>query len=155
MPDDSDLYFTNDFQTLSLTPAGADTNVVGGLKEVTIEISYGTFERFFTADSIKRAASKQAELAIPVSVEFAFFDPAFIQEYTDGTGSVADTSDPPEFDFSGEFRSRDNDKKINVGVEKVNFDTIPVFDGSENEFAQWGIDGEGADLTNFEGGTVV
>jgi len=155
MPDDSDLYFTNDFETLSLTPTGGSTDVIAGIKNVTIEISYGTFERFFTADSTKRAASKQGELAIPVSIEYAFFDENLILEYTDGTGSIADTSDPPEFDLSGEFRSRDNDKKISVDVKEINFENLPIFDGSENEFVVWGLEGEGSDLTSFEGGTVV
>ena len=154
MPDSSDVYFVNDYETLTLTPSGDSTDVVAGVKNVSIELSWGTFERFFTADSVERAASKQAELAIPVSIEYAFFDGAFVEEWLT-SGAVTDSSDPPEFDLTGDFRSRDGDKQIEVEVTGINFENIPIFDGSENEFVVWGLEGEGSQLTNFDQGTVA
>jgi len=159
MVDNTDAYWANDFETLTLETSSGDTDYVAGIKNVTLEAEYGTLEDLYTADSTIRVDSKQAEFTVPVSIEYAFFDPVFVEEWLGGEGSTStggqDTSDPQEFTLTGDFRNRDGSKKIEATIEGIRFPSIPLFDGSENEFVVWGLEGEGSNISNFAGSSTV
>jgi len=158
-PQETDNYFLNDYETLSLTPTGGSTDTVAGIRGVTLEAEYQTLEHLYTADSTKRVNSKQAQANVPVSVEFAFFDGEFVSEWLGGESgtatSLSDTTDPAQFDLTGNFRNDDGTKQIDVEITEITFENIPLFDASMDEFVVWGLDGEGADISNFEVTDVV
>jgi hypothetical protein len=158
-PTETDTWFVNDYEMLELTPAGNTTDVVAGIRGVTLEAEFQTLEEMYTADSTKRVTVKQAQAGVPVSVEFAFFDGSFVEQWLGGESgtatSLSDTSDPALFELSGDFRNDDGSQKIDVEITDIYFENIPMFDGSMDEFATWGLDGSGADVTNFEYTTVA
>ena len=160
MPDSTDSYFSNDYETLTLQTSTGDTDYVAGIQGVTIEAEFGVLEDLYTADSVTRDASKQAEFTVPISIEYAFFDPVFVEEWLGGDGNtstsgVNETSDPQQFQLNGVFRSRDNDKEIDVTVDGIRFPSIPIFDLSQDEYVVWGLEGEGSDISDFTAGQVV
>jgi len=158
-PQETDNYWLNDYETLELTPSGGSTDTVAGINSVALEAEYGTLEELYTADSTKRANVKQAQAGVPVSVEHMFFDGSFVEEWLGGEGSTAtslsDTSDPALFDLTGNFRNDDGTKQIDVEITDIYFENIPMFDASMDEFVAWGLEGRGADITNFEVTDVV
>lgn len=153
-PTETDNFFVNDYETLELTTVDGTDDTVAGIRGVTIEAEYQTLEHLYTADSTKRPTSKQAQFNAPINIEFAFFDGTFAEEWLGGT-SVEDTTDPTMFELTGDFRNDDGTKQIEITVTDITFENIPLFDGSMDEFVVWGIDGEGADITNFEVTEVV
>ena len=159
MPDGTDSFWLNDFNTLTLETSGGSTDLVAGIRGVTLEAEYQTFERLYTADSTVAVTDKQAQFNVPVSIEYAFFDPTFAEEWLGGDGtsstSQTDTSDPQEYKLTGDFRNRDGSKKIEVTVTGITFENIPLFDASMDEYVVWGLEGNGKDVSNFTGGTVA
>lgn len=153
-PSETDNWWLNDFNTLELTTVGGTTDTVAGIRGVTIKAEFGTMEHLYTADSTKRVNAKQAQANVPISIEFAFFDGEFVNEWLGGAGgtdtSLADTSDPQLFELTGNFRNDDGSQQIDVTVTDIEFENIPIFDASMDEFVVWGLDGNGADITNFD-----
>jgi len=158
-PAETDNYWLNDFNTLTLQTVSGTTDTVAGIRGVTLEAEFSTFEHLYTADSTKRVNTKQAQANVPISIEFAFFDGTFVEEWLGGDGgtstSLSDTSDPELFELTGNFRNDDGTKQIDVTVTDITFENIPLFDASMDEFVVWGLDGEGADISNFEVTEVV
>lgn len=150
----ANAYWLDDFATLDLETGGGDSTPVAGIQEVAIEAEYGTLERLYTADSTKVEAQKQAEVSVPVEIGYSKFDPAFVEEWLGGDGSTAnslsDTSDPQEYELTGEFVSEDGSQQLNITVTGITFESIPLLAASRGEFVQWDLSGTGTDITDFE-----
>jgi len=153
-------YWTNDFETITLeTQDQTNTaTAVAGIRGITIEAEFQTLEHLYTADSVKKDTSKQAQFIAPITIEYALFDGDFQEQWAGGAGSsgtsIADTSDPQEFKLTADFRSDSNTDQLEVTVENITFSNIPIFDGSQDEYMVWGLEGEGGDITNLSTTTV-
>jgi len=144
--------------TLTATTQGGDATTVAGLRNV--EISAGVdMTRFSTADSIFDEDKMQSNFSVDVSIEYAKFDGEIVGEWLGGDGTTAtsmtDTSRPQLFKIEGVFESRGGGKQIDVTVEEIDFEEMPVFSGGEDEYAAWNLEGNGAKLTNFDVTDVV
>jgi len=152
----SEAYWLNDYDTLTLETQdqGPAATAVAGIKGITIEAEYQTLEHLYTADSVKKETSKQAQFMAPITIEYALFDGDFQEQWAGGAGasatSITDTSDPQEFKLTGNFRSESDGRQLDVVVEEITFSNIPVFDGSQDEYVVWGLEGEGGDITTLE-----
>jgi hypothetical protein len=151
---ESEIFTLQDFSTLDLsTDAGSTETPVAGIQDVTI-IPNVSIETLYTADSIKVADKMQHEAAVNVEIGYAFFDGAVVEQWLGGSGStgtsLTDTSDPQEYSITGTFDSRDDSMQINVTVEGITFEEMPIFDASRGEYAQWDLSGTGTDITNFD-----
>lgn len=155
----SQAYWINDYEMLELTTVDGNDDVVAGIQEVAIEAEYQTIEELYTADSTERVAVKQAQKTVPISIGYSFFDGDFVEEWLGGDGAKSteweDTSDPQLFELEGDFRSKDGDRQIEVTVTDIYFESIPIFEGSMDEYVEWGLDGQGANITNFEESELV
>lgn len=150
----SEIFSLQDFSTLDLVTDPGDTaTAVAGIQDVTI-VPNVSMETLYTADSTKVADKMQHEYAVQVDVGFAYFDGDVVSEWLGGSGSTGsswtDTSDPQEYEITGTFDSRDGSMQLNVTVEGITFEEMPIFDASRGEYAQWDLSGEGTDITNFD-----
>lgn len=153
----SQIYQLNDYETLDLTEASGDTATpVAGIQGVTA-IPSASLESLYTGDSSKRADTFQHEFNVQVEINYAFFDGAVVEHWLGGSGSSGgswtDTSDPQDFEITGDFRSRDGSNALEFTITGINFPEMPILDISRGEYAQWDLSGEGDDVTNFSVGT--
>lgn len=155
----TDSYWFSDFSVLSLTTSSGTTELAAGVKGATIEAEYQTFERLYTADSTQVEVEKQAEALIPVELDYVKFEPDFVTEWLGGAGSssatsLTDTSDPQTYTLSGDFDNASGSTQVNITVDNITFPSIPVFDGSQDEFVEWGLSGAGRTISNFDTTTL-
>jgi len=144
--------------TLTTETSGGTATAVAGLRNVEIVPSVD-MTRFQTADSIFTEDKMQSNFEVSVSIEYAKFDGDIVGEWLGGDGSTAtsmtDTSKPQLFTIEGTFEDRQAANQIDVTVEEIDFEEMPVFSGGEDEYAAWNLEGSGAKLTNFEVTEVV
>lgn len=146
-------YWLDDYTTLELSTSGGTTDYVAGVQGVTVEPEV-SMEHLYTADSIKKETSKQHEFIANVEINYSIWDPEFVREWLGGegsaSGSMSDTSDPQEFEFSATFDSTGGDETVEMTVTEITFESIPAFDASRGEFVEWGLTGDAGDITNFQ-----
>lgn len=133
---------------------------VAGLQGVSIMLSADHVE-LFTADSIERETVKKRELSIPVEIEYAKWDKSFAQWWMAGGGSssatsVTDTSDVTTFSINtADLTSADGSVTLNVAVDNIYFEELPIWEASEGEFVSQSISGTGKTISDFsEAGTT-
>lgn len=149
------IYYLDGYTTLDLTETDNDGETpVAGIQDVTLTAGV-SMETLYTADSIKAADKMQHEAVVTVDVGYSFFDGEVVSQWLDGSGgsaatSLSDTSDPQRYSITGEFDSANANNTINVTVEGITFEEMPMLDASRGEFAQWDLSGEGTDVTTFE-----
>ena len=149
----TDAYYADDL-TLTVNDSAGTEIAVAGLKGVTIELEAEHIE-LFTTDSIEREAVKKRELSVPIEIEWALWDEAFVQAWMAGdstaTGqtTVADTSDVAIFDIDGTVTSVDGSKTLQVTVEDVYFESFPVWDAQEGEFIMQNASGTGKTISDL------
>ena len=148
----TEAYWLDD-GTLDVETEDGTTVPVAGIESVQITPQV-SIQRHYTGDSIKPDAKKQHEAIVNVNIGYALFDGDLIKEWLGGDGlsstSWEDTSDPQEFEITGEFVSAGGDETIEVTVVGVTFEEMPIIDASRGEFAVWDLTGEGDDITDFD-----
>lgn len=149
----SEIFILDDFNTLDLTETDSDSSTpVAGIQSVTVtpEVS---IEALYTGDSTKRADKFQHEHVAQVEIGYSFFDGVVVEEWLGGAGTSAgdwaDSSDPQNYEISGDFRSRDGSQSLSFTVEGLVFPSMPIFDAARGEYAQWDLQGEADDITGF------
>jgi len=144
--------------TLTVQNDSGTQTPVAGLRNVEIEAGVN-MTRFTSADSIFQEDKMQSNFNVDVSIEYAKFDGAIVEEWLGGAGNTAtqmeDTSRPQLFTIEGVFEDRGAANQIDVTVEEIDFENMPIFSGGEDEYAAWNLEGNGAKLTNFEVTAVV
>ena len=144
-------YF-GDSMTLSVDDPDAGAVPVAGLQSVSVSLSAEHVE-LFTADSIKREAVKKRELSIPVEIEYAKFDETFAQWWmgvSSASATIEDTSDVALFSIDGELTSSDGATTLEVSVDDVYFEEMPIWESEEGEFVSQNLSGTGKDVSNFD-----
>jgi len=149
-----EAYHLQDFTTLELSTASG-TVPVAGIRGVTLT---GNVERdnLFTADSTERDTGKQREFSVDVNIEYAKFDPSVVKEWLGGDGisgtAWGDNSDPAQFSltFTVDATDPESGESLEVTVEEIEFDEMPIFDGSYDDWAMWDLSGTGYALSNFD-----
>ena len=123
---------------------------IAGLQGVQITPSV-SIERLYTADSIKIEAQKQQEFSVDVSIDYQKYDEEMVQQWLGGPGasgtSMADTSDPQDFEVTGTFDSVGGDVQLTVTVSNVTFEEFPIVQASRGEFVENTLNGVGEDIT--------
>jgi len=147
-----EAYSLQNFTTLDVTESDGDTSVpVAGIRDVTIIPSF-EIEDLYTADSVKRASTLRHSFSVQVEIGYSLWDAAFVRQFLGGAGGsesamVVDTSEPQLFDLTFEIDSEGGAETLGpFTVEDIRFEEMPVFDGSEQEYQQTDISGEGADI---------
>lgn len=151
----SEAYWFDDatltFETDETTP----TNIpIAGLNEVEI-IPSVSIEQLYTGDSIKIEEQKQHEFSVDVTIGFMKWDPSFAEQWLGGGGgtsanSMTDTSDPQKFSINTfDPVSVGGGTTINIQVDGITFEEMPLFSGSRGEFIQWDVSGTGTDITDY------
>jgi len=155
-----DIYSLQDYTTgngtLTLetdegTPQSTPVALVQDV-EITLTSSH---EDLFTADSTKREDVLRHSQMVNVSIGFVGWDGEFAKQVLGGSGgtsgtSLADDSSPQRFMLTATFPSRNNANEIDVTVEGITFEEIPLFSGSSGEFTTWEIEGTGEDVTTYD-----
>jgi len=147
-------YHLQDFVTLNLTN-GTDTVAAAGVRGVTITANVER-DNLFTADSTTRDTGKQREFSVDVEIEYAKFSADVVKEFLGGSGVAStgwgDNSDPQQFQLTFEVDGTDaaNGETLEVTVGEIEFDEMPIFDGSHDDFAMWDLSGTGYALNNFD-----
>jgi len=149
----SEAYHLNDYTSLTLDTDDTDTATnVAGIRGVTVNFGV-TIDELFTADDTTVDELKQRELKVPVEIEYAKFDPTIVKEWLGGAGTSAtawaDNSDPQEFAFEVVLPSEGTDE-LTVEVGRLVFEEMPVFDGSHDDFAEWGLSGTAYEIRNVD-----
>lgn len=141
--------------TLSIEEDDGSTSIpVAGLQSVSLMLSAEHIE-LFTADSIEREAVKKRELSIPVEIEYAKWDEAFGQWWMAGGASstatsVTDTSDVTTFSINtANVTSADGSTELQVTVDEIYFEELPIFESQEGEFISQSISGTGKTVSDF------
>jgi len=149
----SEAYHLQDFTSLTLDTDDTDaaTNVAG-IRGVTVTFNV-SIDELFTADSTTVEELKQRELKADVEIEYAKFDPVIVKEWLGGAGTSAtawgDNSDPQEFAFELVIESEGTDQ-LTIEVGQLVFEEMPVFDGSNDDYAEWGLSGTAYDIRNVD-----
>lgn len=151
-----DVYTLNGWTTLDVTESdGSTTLPIAAIQGVTIEPAF-SIEHLYSADSVKAEVSQQFEFLGTVDINYSKFDQnaALVQQWLAGSGgstanSLTDTNDPQEFSISLTVQSTGGDRDLSTTVTGVAFESMPVFDGSANEFVEWGLSGEFKDMTDM------
>mgnify|MGYP006441832107 CR=1 FL=1 len=148
-----DAYHLQDWQTLTLdTDDTATAAPLAGIRGVTI-VPNVSLDELFTADSTTVDSLKQREFKADVEIEYAKFDPTIVKEWLGGAGasatSWADNSDPQEFAFNFVIPSEGTDE-LTVEAGRLVFEEMPIFDGSNDDFAEWGLSGTAYEIRNVD-----
>jgi hypothetical protein len=151
----SNIYVLQNYNTLDLaTDGGGTATPVAGIQEVTL-VSEMSMEQLYTADSIKIADQMQHEAAINVEIGYSFWDGDVAAQWLGGGGdatstSLSDTSKPQKYQITANFKSRDDGQQIDLTVEGITFESMPLIEASRGEFVQWDLSGTGEDVTNYD-----
>lgn len=150
----ADAYFSDDFTTLDLsTPGGATATPVAGIQNVEIVPSV-SIEELYTMESIKIDAQKQHEASVSVSIGYSKWDPEVAQQWLGGSGasgtSLSDTTDPQKYELSATFKQVDGADELNITIEGITFEEMPLIAASRGEYVQWDLEGAGEDVTTLE-----
>lgn len=147
-------YF-GDSMTLSIEEEnGSSAVAVAGLKNVTAMLS-AEHVKLFTADSIEREEVKKRELEIPVEIEYAKWDESFAQWWMAGGGSstatsVTDTSDVTTFSINtAEVTSADGSTTLQLQIDGIFFEELPIWEANEGEFITQSLSGEGKTVSDY------
>jgi len=112
-----------------------------------------SLDELFTADSTEVDSLKQREFKADVEIEYAKFDPTIVKEWLGGEGASAtqwsDNSDPQEFAFEFVIPSEGTDE-LTVEAGRLVFEEMPIFDGSNDDFAEWGLSGTAYEIRNVD-----
>jgi len=139
---------------LTVTNAKDDSDIVlAGLKGITITPSF-EINKYYTADSTFRNTAKQYEHDVSVEIEYAFFSLDVAGQWLGGQGTTTatastDTSDPMRFDIEVITQSADGTWERTAAVSNVIFPEMPIVDGSQDEFEEFGLSGSGDEVTNL------
>ena len=151
-----DAYFTDNFTTLDLKEAdGSTTTPVAGIQGITI-IPSVSLEMLYTGDSAKREVVQQHEYSVDVGIEYAKWDQnaSVVQQWLAGSGgstatSWTDTNDPQKFSMDLTIDSVGGDRTLDVTVDSIVFEEMPVIDASNGEYLSRDLSGEGSDISNL------
>lgn len=142
-------YYGNDM-VLSMTTETGTTITVGVLKDVEI-VAAATHDDLYGADSTERQNVKRREHAVQVTIGFAKMDMTMIQQWLGGSGqsstSFRDTSDPAQFEVTGEVTPAGGGSNKKAVVEEVDFEEMPVLSVTEGEWETTELEGTGTRLT--------
>jgi hypothetical protein len=148
----ANLYTLDDYGTLTIETSGGTATPIGGVTEVEAMANV-SIEELHTADSIKVADKLQHEFNVDVSIGFMFWDGTFAEQWLGGDGStgtsMADTTTPQKYTLNGTFQSRDSSQEIDMAIEGITFESIPLMTGSNGEYTSWDLDGSGEDVTTY------
>jgi hypothetical protein len=145
--DDATLTFETDAATATAIP-------IAGLQGVEI-IPSVSIEQLYTGDSIKIDAQKQHEFSVDVNITFSKWDPTFAEQWLGGGGdtsanSMTDTSDPQKFAINTyDPVSVGGGTTINIQVDGITFEEMPLFAGSRGEYVEWDLSGTGEDIVDY------
>jgi len=148
-------YHLQDFTTLDMKTSAGDATPVAGVRGVTLTANVER-DNVFTADDTTRDIGKQREFSVDVNIEYAKFDPEIVKEWLGGDGVSAtawgNNSDPQQFEltFNVDATDQQSGEAIEVTVGEIEFDEMPIFDGSHDDWAMWDLSGTGYALTNFD-----
>lgn len=149
-----------DKTTLDLTETDSDTSLaIAAITEVSITPSV-SIEHLYTADSIKAVDRMQHSFQGDITIGHARFDGDIAKQWLAGSGgstatSITDTSDPQTFEVAGTFESADGANQIDVTVTDITFESMPVFDGSMDDWYTRNLEGTFEDITNYDVAAVV
>lgn len=150
----NDAYWLDDFSTLDLQTedqSQSDTPVAG-IQNVEL-VPNVSIEQLYTADSIKIESQKQHEAAVDVNIGWSKWDSEVVEQWLGGAGSSANsltnTGDPQKYQIVGTFESVSGDRTLDVTVEGITFEEMPIIAASRGEFVQWDLDGTGEDVTDL------
>ncbi len=151
----ADAYWFDDAALVLETDAATATEVpIAGLQEVAITPSV-SIEQLWTGDSIKIDAQKQHEFQVGVTIGFSKWDVTLAEQWLGGGGdtsanSMTDTSDPQKFSINTfDPVAVGGGTTINIQVDGITFEEMPLFDGSRGEYIQWDLEGTGEDITDY------
>ena len=144
-------YHLRDWQELQLS--GTDDVTVAAVRNVTITANV-EIDELWSADKGTVEELKQREFTCDVEIEYARFDSDVVEEWMGGDGTTstswADNSDPQEFELTFEVDATDAGETLEVTVDRIVFDELPIFDGSHDDWATWDLSGTGYELDNVE-----
>jgi hypothetical protein len=149
----NEAYHLHDFQTLTLDTDDTDTATpVAGIRGVTVTPNI-SLDELYTADDTEVEELKQREFKADVEIEYAKFSPEIVKEWLGGAGASAtqwgNNSDPQEFSFEFVIDSEGTDQ-LTVELGRLVFEEMPIFDGSNDDFAEWGLSGTAYALRNLD-----
>lgn len=151
----SEAYFVDDASLTFETDESTPTSIaVAGLQDVEI-IPSVSIEQLYTGDSIKIEEQVQHEFSVDVNIGFSKWDPAFAEQWLGGSGgttanSMTDTSDPQKFQVNTfDPVSVGGGTTINIQVDGITFEEMPLFSGSRGEYVQWDVSGTGEDISDY------
>jgi len=139
------------FETAESTPTSIP---VAGLQGVEI-IPSVSIEQLYTGDTIKIEAQKQHEFSVDVNITYSVWDPIFAEQWLGGGGgtesnSMTDTSDPQKFSINTfDPVSVGGGTTINIQVDGITFEEMPLFAGDRGEYVEWDLSGTGEDITDY------
>lgn len=149
----ANLYSLDDYGTLTVA-TDDDTDVpIGGVTDVSAVASH-SIERLHTADSNKIADQLQHEFSVDVEIGFMYWDGSFAEQWLGGSGSTGtsytDTTSPQKFTLDGTFDSRDDSNQIDMTIEGITFEEMPLIEASNGEYVSWELSGTGEDVTTYD-----
>lgn len=150
----SELFHSQDYEVLTVENEAGTETVVAGLEGLTVTPTQSV-DQHYTADSVKISDQVQYEHAVNVEIETAYWDGDFAQEWLGGSGSSgaswSDTSQPELFQIATYTHgSRDGSMEINLEVENITFEEIPLVEWSQGEYLSFGLSGTGEDIPNYD-----
>jgi hypothetical protein len=151
----TNAYFFDDASLTFETDESSPTTVaLAGLQEVEI-IPSVSIEQLYTGDSIKIDSQKQHEFSVDVTIGFSKWDQALGEQWLGGSGgttatSMTDTTDPQKFNVNTyDPVSVGGGNTINIKVEGITFEEMPLAAASRGEYEQWDLNGTGEDITDY------
>jgi len=151
----SEAYWFDDAVLTLETAESTPTEIpIAGLQSVEI-IPTTSIEQLWTGDSIKIEAQKQQEFQVNVNIGFSKWDPIFAEQWLGGGGgteanSMTDTSDPQKFSINTfDPVSVGGGTTVNIQVDGITFEEMPLFAASRGEYVQWDLEGTGEDIVDY------
>lgn len=118
--------------SLTVTTKDGVSITVGEIRGVNIVEQFEA-DDFYSADSIKRAKTKQRNFSVLVDFDIGKFDIALIKQFHGGSGgsatqSMQDTSDTALYDVTGTVTQHEASTDLEATVSDCRFDgELPVF----------------------------
>jgi hypothetical protein len=151
----SEAYWFDDATLTLETAESTPTDIpIAGLQEVEIIPSF-SIEQLYTGDTVKIEEQKQHEFTVDVTIGFSKWDPTFAEQWLGGGGgasaqSLTDTSDPQKFSINTfDPVSVGGGTTINIQVDGITFEEMPLFSASRGEYVQWDLSGTGEDISDY------